>query len=233
MRKVFADEVFRMRPQLRFAALPLFLVAAASCSKPKPAPAPAPAVAPAATPQNLTPAATAGRPTAPPAMVVQGGGEAGRGGPPGAGGPPGGGRGGPPMTPERRAARRDSISTIRTATLAQVMKDIAGRENEPAGTVFKNVQLLKDMPAGKFLASMDQDFGRALSHNCTDCHIKDQWASDSLNRKKTARVMIAVVNGLNNDLLTKMPVRAGQPTPKVNCITCHHGNGNPGTAIMP
>ncbi|HEX7435817.1 MAG TPA: photosynthetic reaction center cytochrome c subunit family protein [Caldimonas sp.] len=166
-------------------------------------------------------------------MVVQGGGEAGRGGPPGAGGPPGGGRGGPPMTPERRAARRDSISTIRTATLAQLMKDIAGRENEPAGTVFKNVQLLKDMPAGKFLTSMDQDFGRALSHNCTDCHIKDQWASDSLNRKKTARVMIQVLNGINNDLLTKMPVRAGQPTLKINCISCHHGNGNPGTAIMP
>jgi hypothetical protein len=227
----FADEVFRMRSQLRFAALPLLLVAVASCSKPKPAPAPAPTAAPAAAPPSATPAA--GRPAAPTALAAQGGGEAGRGGPPGAGGPPGGGRGGPPMTPERRAARRDSITTLRTATLADLMKEIAGRENEPAGTVFKNVQLMKDMPAGKFLASMDQDFGRALSHNCTDCHIKDQWASDSLNRKKTARVMIEVLNGINNTLLTKMPVRAGQPTPKINCISCHHGNGNPGMAIMP
>jgi hypothetical protein len=161
--------------------------------------------------------------------------EAGRGAP-GAGGGrggPGGGRGGPPMTPEQRAARRDSIGTLRAATTAQLMKDIAGKENEPAGAVFKNVQLLKDMPAGQFLTFMDQTVGRGLGRNCTDCHVANQWDSDSLGRKHTARLMIGVMQGINNDLLTKMPARNGN-TPKINCITCHRGNpGGPGQALMP
>jgi len=161
--------------------------------------------------------------------------EAGRGAP-GAGGGrggPGGGRGGPPMTPEQRAARRDSIGVLRAATTAQLMKDIAGKENDPAGTVFKNVQLLKDMPAGQFLTFMDQTVGRGLGRNCTDCHVANQWDSDSLGRKKTARIMIGVMQGINNDLLTKMPSRNGN-TPKINCITCHRGNpGGPGQALLP
>lgn len=137
------------------------------------------------------------------------------------------------MTPEQRAARRDSIGTLRAATTAQLMKDIAGKENEPAGTVFHNVQLLKDMPAGQFLTFMDQGIGRGLGRNCTDCHVANQWASDSLNRKKTARIMIGVMQGINNDLLTKMPARNNQ-TPKISCVTCHRGNpGGPGQALLP
>ncbi len=137
------------------------------------------------------------------------------------------------MTPEQRAARRDSIGTLRAAMTAQLMKDIAGKENEPAATVFKNVQLLKDMKAGEFLTFMDQGVGRALGRNCTDCHVANDWQSDSLGRKKTARLMIGVMQGINNDLLTKLPARNGQ-TPKISCVTCHRGNpGGPGQALMP
>ncbi len=144
----------------------------------------------------------------------------------------GGGRGGPALTPEQRAARRDSIGGLRAATAKQVMTGIAGHENEPAGQVFKNVQLLKDKPAGQFVTFMDQGMGRALSTNCTGCHVANQWASDSLGRKKTARIMISMVNAINTEQLTKMPARGGQ-TPRVQCVTCHRGNGNPGTALLP
>ena len=145
-----------------------------------------------------------------------------------------GGSGGPPMTPEQRAARRDSIGTLRAATRAQLMKEIAGRETEPAGTVFKNVQVLKDMPAGRFVVLMDSTWGRALNRNCTDCHIANQWASDSLNRKKTARMMAGMVEAINTEQLTKLPVRPGQNPPRISCITCHRGNpGGPGQALMP
>jgi hypothetical protein len=161
----------------------------------------------------------------------------GRGGPPGgapgAGGPPGGGGRGPQLTPEQRAARRDSITALRTATLEEVRKTIAGRENEPAGTVFKNVTLLKDSPAGQFLNTMD-NYGRALSLNCTGCHVANQWASDSLARKKTARIMIGVVNAINTEQLTKMPPRgANNQTPRIGCTTCHRGNTSPGNALVP
>jgi hypothetical protein len=223
-----------MRSHFRLTGLSLMMIGAASCSQQKPASSPAPAAgtgaaaAPATRPAPSTTPAPAG------AVAAGGGGAAGagRGGPPGAGAP-GGGRGGPPMTPEQRAARRDSIGTLRAATTAQLMKDVAGKEDQPAGTVFKNVQLLKDMKAGEFLTFMDQTVGKGLGRNCTDCHVANDWQSDSLGSKKTARLMIGVMQGINNDLLTKMPARNGN-TPKINCITCHRGNpGGPGQALMP
>ncbi|MGH7653693.1 MAG: photosynthetic reaction center cytochrome c subunit family protein [Gemmatimonadaceae bacterium] len=222
-----------MRSTLRLTSLSLMMIGAASCSQQKPASSPAPAsgTGAAAAPATARPAGAPGGMVAAAGRGEEGGG---RGGPPGGGRGGGrGGRGGPPMTPEQRAARRDSIGTLRTATTAQLMKSIAGKENEPAGTVFKNVQLLKDMPAGQFLTFMDQTVGRGLGRNCTDCHVANQWDSDSLGRKKTARLMIGVMQGINNDLLTKLPARNGN-TPKINCITCHRGNpGGPGQALMP
>jgi hypothetical protein len=138
------------------------------------------------------------------------------------------------MTVEQRAARRDSLATLRGITTAQIMKDIAGHENEPAGTVFKNVQVLKSMPAGRFLVLMDSTYGRGLGRNCTDCHIANQWASDSLNRKKTARIMTELVEDVNSTQLSKLPARPGAQPARISCITCHRGNpGGPGQALMP
>jgi hypothetical protein len=139
------------------------------------------------------------------------------------------------MTPEQRTARRDSIGTLRSMTTAQVMKDIAGHENDPAGTVFKNVMVAtnKTMPAGRFLVMMDSTYGRGLGRNCTDCHVANQWASDSLGRKKTARIMAELVEAVNTTQLTKLPARNGVNA-KISCITCHRGNpGGPGQALMP
>jgi hypothetical protein len=160
----------------------------------------------------------------------------------GAGAPGGrGGQGGrgTPLTPEQRAARRDSIAGLRAAAVAEVMKSIAGRENEPAGTVFKNVQLLKDVPAGRFLVTMDSTFGRALSANCTSCHVPTDYSEDTrngqpINGKARARIMITMVNAINTEHLSKLPAGRGGSTPKITCITCHRGNGgNPGNALVP
>jgi hypothetical protein len=223
-----------MRLTLRLTSVSLMMIGAASCSQQKPAAAPAPAAGTgaAAAPATGRGAMPANGAAAAPAGMVADAGRGAAGG--GRGGPPGGGRGGPPMTPEQRAARRDSIGTLRAATTAQLMKDIAGKENEPASTVFKNVQLLKDMPAGQFLTFMDQGVGRALGRNCTDCHVANDWQSDSLGRKKTARLMIGVMQGINNDLLTKLPAGRNGQTPKISCVTCHRGNpGGPGQALLP
>ena len=139
------------------------------------------------------------------------------------------------MTVEQRAARRDSIATLRAMTNAQLMRDIAGHENDPAGTVFKNVQVAtnKAMPARQFLVMMDSTYGRGLGRNCVDCHVANQWASDSLGRKKTARIMAELVEAVNTTQLTKLPARNGVNA-KISCITCHRGNpGGPGQALMP
>jgi cytochrome c len=103
------------------------------------------------------------------------------------------------------------------------MTSIAGKENLPAGQVFKNVQEMKDVPAGRFLVQMDSVFGRALSLNCNSCHLVTDWASDSLARKKTARTMMNVVNAINTTELAKL----NRPrTPQITCVTCHRGSGN-------
>ena len=54
---------------------------------------------------------------------------------------------------------------------------IAGHENEPAGKVFKNVQLMKELPAARLLDAMN-GFSRALGAACTHCHMETDFASD-------------------------------------------------------
>mgnify|MGYP003338188958 FL=1 len=102
-------------------------------------------------------------------------------------------------------------------------------------TVFKNIQLMKNVPAGQLLMAMDQGFGRALSVGCDGCHLGNAWESDSLARKGRARIMLAMVNKINTDpeLLPKMgPGRGGQPR-AVQCVTCHRGGGAGSNALLP
>ncbi|HEU5248893.1 MAG TPA: hypothetical protein VFW15_02810, partial [Thermoanaerobaculia bacterium] len=42
-----------------------------------------------------------------------------------------------------------------------VAEKIAGRENEPAEKVFRNIQSLKGMPAGRFVRVMNMGYSRA------------------------------------------------------------------------
>jgi hypothetical protein len=53
--------------------------------------------------------------------------------------------------------------------LADLRKTIAGQENKPAGEVFKNIQMLKAMPAGRLLRVMEMGYARSLGVNCTHC----------------------------------------------------------------
>jgi hypothetical protein len=201
-------------------ALVSLLVAGVSCAKNTPAPSiPAPTPAPAAAPAA---AAGGGAGAAQAAGAAQ----------PAGGGRAGGGRGGPQLTPEQRAARRDSMTALRATTVAQMKQQIAGKDSQPAGQVYKNVQLLKDAPAVGLLNTMDA-YGRALSVNCTFCHIANQWDSDSLRAKKTSRIMIGMVNAINTEQLSKLPAGRSGNTPRIGCTTCHRGNQQPGNALLP
>lgn len=110
------------------------------------------------------------------------------------------------------------------------MTTIAGKEDLPAGQVFKNVRLMKDVPARRFLVQMDSVFGRSLTRNCTDCHVANDWASDTLPRKRTARVMIDIVNAINTTELAKL---GRARTPQINCVTCHRGGSPTNGVIVP
>ncbi len=192
---------------------------------------------PTATPNPAPGAGIAASPGAPAAQPEPGRG-AERGGPPN--GAPGriggrfGGRGRVPLTPEQRAARRDSLAEMRKDVISQIDTQLAQRtadyENKRAGDVFKNLQLFQDSTVGALLRTMD-DMGHALSFSCGSCHVPGQWDDDSKGNKRTARMMIEMVETINS---TEMPkLGRGPRTPIINCVTCHRGSNDVGRQLLP
>jgi hypothetical protein len=105
--------------------------------------------------------------------------------------------------------------------VAELLKAIAGKEKLPSSEVFKNVKVLKDVPAGRLVRMMDAGYNRALGVNCDHCHVEDLWESDDKRPKRAARGMIALVNEINAKLETMDEIDNTEPA--VNCTTCHRG----------
>ena len=110
------------------------------------------------------------------------------------------------------------------------MEKIAGRENDPAEQVFKNIniQWLKGVPAGTFLRIMNGGYSRALGVSCTHCHFESDFSIDDKRPKRAAREM-AVMHRMINERLAQMqnletPSSANRA---INCSTCHRGSVNP------
>lgn len=110
--------------------------------------------------------------------------------------------------------------------LAELRKNIAGKENEPAEKVFKNIQLLKGMPAGRILRVMELGYARSLGVTCTHCHVPGEWEKDDKPTKQIARDMAAMMAAINTQHLKQIKnLKSEMPT--VNCTTCHRGQTKP------
>ena len=105
--------------------------------------------------------------------------------------------------------------------MAELLKQIEGKENRPAGEVFKNVTMMKDVPAGRFLRIMDVGYSRSLGVDCSHCHVEDRWDADEKRPKRAAREMMKMVADINKRL-GEMP-EIDNTEPVVNCTTCHRG----------
>jgi hypothetical protein len=131
-----------------------------------------------------------------------------------------------PLTDSARRVR-DSVNAVRRDSAAAfVLRSIAGRENQPAESVFKNIKILKGVPAGRLVGIMNNGFGRSLGVSCGFCHVPGKWDLDEKEEKNTARLMYAMVQTINRDYLSKVPTNRGQP-PTAGCFTCHRGNPRP------
>jgi hypothetical protein len=92
----------------------------------------------------------------------------------------------------------------------------AGSKDERTEQKYKNIQILKGLPADRLTKIMFA-FKGSLGVECTFCHVKDHFENDDKPEKQTARKMIAMVKEDNNR------IGAG----KVSCYTCHRGQQRP------
>lgn len=130
---------------------------------------------------------------------------------------------GPGAVPARRRPPSPmQQDTLRRAMVDSILRSIAGRENEPAGAVFKNVTLLKDMKAREFLATMSEQYGRGLGWTCNNCHVIGKFDDDSRKNKKIARQMQVMVTHINEKQLT-MVKELDKDYNQANCVMCHRG----------
>jgi len=110
--------------------------------------------------------------------------------------------------------------------LADLRKTIAGQETKPAGEVFKNIQMLKAMPAGRLLRVMELGYAKSLGVNCTHCHVAGEWEKEDRPTKQITRDMAAMVAVINTEQLKKIK-NLKSPDPVINCTTCHRGQTKP------
>lgn len=112
------------------------------------------------------------------------------------------------------------------AALKALQAQIAGHENDPAEKVFKNIQTLDGVPAGRLLKIMEMGYSGSLGVNCTHCHVPGRWSADDKPTKQIARDMVAMMATINGDLLTKIKNLQAEKA-MVNCTTCHRGQVRP------
>ncbi|HXU32096.1 MAG TPA: photosynthetic reaction center cytochrome c subunit family protein [Thermoanaerobaculia bacterium] len=134
----------------------------------------------------------------------------------------------PPPVPEPQ-----KIPFDQAAALAQLRIQIAGHEKEPAETVFKNIKLLRGVPAENVLRIMEFGYARSLGTTCVKCHTPADWSSDAKPNKVITRRMAALAADVSKTI-TEYPERKDEKEAAVvNCTTCHRGRSHPATSLDP
>ena len=120
-----------------------------------------------------------------------------------------------PLSPGQTAATPNA-ATADVAELPSLDPLPAGSKEERAEQKYKNIQLLKGIPAERLMSVMFA-FKSSLNVDCDFCHIKDAFEKDDKPMKQVARKMIKRMNEINGD-------GAGG---RVTCYTCHRGQKTP------
>jgi photosynthetic reaction center cytochrome c subunit len=91
-------------------------------------------------------------------------------------------------------------------------------DRRPAEEAFRNIQVLKGMPAGQ-LTSVMSDFSSALGVDCTFCHDMTGFEKDTKPQKITTRKMLNMASAVARE-------HFGGKSP-IGCYTCHRGKTQP------
>jgi photosynthetic reaction center cytochrome c subunit len=97
-------------------------------------------------------------------------------------------------------------------------------EGKTAEEVYKNVQVLKGIPADQIIPAM-QFMSASLGVECEHCHVEHAFDKDDKKPKQTARKMMQMMFAINKDNFNGHR--------EVTCYSCHHGVAEPvGTPLI-
>lgn len=108
-----------------------------------------------------------------------------------------------------------SVSAIKTNAQSSASANPAPKKAEE---VFKNIQVLKGIPADQVFPTM-QFITASLGVECDFCHVRDAFEKDDKKPKATARKMMEMMFAINADNFDRH--RA------VTCYSCHRGSVQP------
>ena len=111
-----------------------------------------------------------------------------------------------------------SLSALLLFTIGHVFAQAPQAAPKTAEQQFKNIKVLKDIPADQLLPSM-QFIASSLGVECEFCHERGAFEKDDKKPKQTARQMIQMELAINHDNFK------GQTA--VTCFSCHRGAENP------
>ena len=97
-------------------------------------------------------------------------------------------------------------------------KPTLGVAKQNSRAVFKNVQVLSEIPSDQLIPTM-RFFSASLGVDCNYCHVQDHFDRDDKKPKQTARAMIRMMATIDNKSF------AGNR--EVTCYTCHRGSPRP------
>ncbi|HMS64472.1 MAG TPA: c-type cytochrome [Ignavibacteria bacterium] len=123
----------------------------------------------------------------------------------------------------------DSLDAAKQKYVDEIMITISGKENMPSDSVFKNLQMLKEMPADKLLGLMNFGFSKALGVGCDHCHNVQDFASDEIPAKQISREMMNMSGQIREMLKNIKEIKSEKPS--VTCATCHRGAIIPATKL--
>jgi len=113
--------------------------------------------------------------------------------------------------------------TGRVALSSRSVQQRRATDTRRAGEAYKNIQVLKDLPASQLDGAMDF-MAASLGVSCNYCHTS-AMESDEKSTKETTRKMIVMTADINKQSFSGFGV--------VNCYTCHRGHTEPGSTPEP
>ena len=106
---------------------------------------------------------------------------------------------------------------------------VSAQQGQPTPSMMDTpgVHILKGLTVPQFQDEMNF-MVVALGVNCGYCHVRNNFASDDNPRKATARRMLEMVKGINQQFFPDyQPADEESRLGKVTCYTCHQGETTP------